>query len=62
MMAAFRERRFALGMTQEAVAGRVGCAAEAISGGERGAYQPTLITLRCWAEVLGFKIVLEDME
>lgn len=60
MMEIFRDRRLALGMTQSAVAERLGCADATISGGETGDQQPRLITLRCWAEVLGLEIVIQE--
>lgn len=62
LMAAFRERRIALGLTQEMLAKRVGFVDKTIRDGEIGRHNPRLMTLQCWAQGLGFRLKLEDID
>lgn len=62
IMAAFRKRRLALGMTQEKLANRIGISRNAVSAGEQGRSFPTLRTVGEWAEALGMKLTIERVE
>lgn len=62
LMAALRARRIALGLTQETLSRRVGFVGETIRAGETGRNNPRLITLLCWAEALGVRLKLEEID
>lgn len=50
--------RVAEGMSQKALAEAMGTTQSAVSESERAITQPTLQTLRRWAEALGYDLVL----
>ncbi|HFD16866.1 MAG TPA: XRE family transcriptional regulator [Rhodospirillales bacterium] len=53
-------RRRQLGMSQEELDERLGCAERMVSKWECGRHAPTLGTLVAWAEALGLRIELRE--
>lgn len=58
---ALRQRRQALGLTQEEVADRVGLSSNMIARYENQMRQPSGFYLFCWAEALGYRLTLEPI-
>ncbi len=50
------ERRHALGLSQAALAERLGTTQSAVSDLERGTGAPMAVTVRRWAAALGFRL------
>lgn len=57
-----RKRRYDLGLGAEAVAAKIGYDYSTVQGWEHGASKPTLRSLEVWAEGLGMKLQLVEME
>ena len=55
----FAKRRNDLGLTQQRVDDRIGCASGLVAKWESGNRKPTLFNAHCWAEALGCHIKLE---
>lgn len=55
----FSERRNELGLTQQRLDDRIGCASGLVAKWESGNRKPTLFNAHCWAEALGCHIKLE---
>jgi transcriptional regulator with XRE-family HTH domain len=55
-----RDRRYALGMSQRALAAELGTQQSHISELESAAYQANTGTLFRWAEALGFRLTIEE--
>lgn len=57
---ALRKRRYDLGLTQEAVAKRMGWEQRSLCSAEAGKVAPTFGFVFAWAQALGMKLKLED--
>ena len=54
--------RLALGLSRSQVADAMGCADVNLGNWERGRHRPRTEHLEAWAEVLGFRFVLEPLQ
>jgi transcriptional regulator with XRE-family HTH domain len=60
VVAALRERRYALGLTLEGLSDKLGYTANTIWGWENGRANPPLVRIHEWAQSLGMRLVVRE--